>query len=166
MVVNLKLGLITFVATSLSLLGPALAADKVDILGISTGMPYEEVKQLMQAKGWSYDVQAKVYRTKESQEITLQFAPALPNQPLKWMRVQFSTGESDNNVIASLSEQFGQPRTQIACCAFWRLTNGSDLELASDGMARTLDLSSRALHDANEMAAREQAAAKNPMPKF
>jgi hypothetical protein len=164
----LKVGWIVFAAAYLFLLGPGLAADKVDLLGVSIGMSFDDVKKLAQAKDWSSLAKYSVYRTKESQKITLQFSPALPNQPLISMKLEFSTDEPDDNVVASLSEQFGAPTWQDSGYARWILRDGSELSLGKHriGNTRTLDMSNHMLLNASGRATREQAADKNPMPKF
>jgi len=43
---------------------PGLAADKVDLLGVSIGMSFDDVKKLAQAKDWSSLASISVYRTR------------------------------------------------------------------------------------------------------
>jgi len=92
--------------------GPGLAADKVDLLGVSIGMSFDDVKKLRRRR-LEFPCQYSVYRTKESQKInTPVFHQPCQNQPLISMKLEFSTDEPDDNVVASLSEQFGAPTWQ------------------------------------------------------
>jgi hypothetical protein len=81
--------------------------------------------------------------------------------------MSFSTDEPYPKVIASISQQFGkQPLAVYGGDARWILSNGSELDLQSGGRDHVLKLFSQALKEANEKAEREQAAARNPTPKF
>jgi hypothetical protein len=75
------------------------AADPVDLMGISAGMPLAELKQLLQAKKWPCEqVSETVFHCSvqaaegtSTQDVRIQFANALPNMPVVAMKVTFST---------------------------------------------------------------------------
>jgi hypothetical protein len=157
--------------TYLSLVGPSLGAGKkVDVFGITTGMPMEAVATLGSDRGWlckaneyplaiSFDCIAK-----ESQKISLTFANALPAMPLVEMVATFSA-VGKTNVIAALSEQYGPPRQGSG---YWNLGNGAELQLQNEVNERTfyLELSNETLRLANVKAVEKKDAAKNPTLKF
>lgn len=169
----MRLNLLVLLISYFSVVVPSLANEKNDILGISIGMPMTQVSQLIQTKGWSCEKGTHILgflrcHTKEFGDVCLRIAEALPNMPVHWMTMTFSTGEPPNKVIASISQQFGkQPLAVYGADAKWILSNGSELDLQSGGSSdHDLIMFSEALKDANEKAEREQAAARNPMPKF
>jgi hypothetical protein len=150
-----------------------LAADPVDVMGVSVGMPLVQLKQLLQAKGWHCDQVGQTgFRCQTQgagaslQDIRIQIANALPNMPVVAMSVSFSSSE---NPVPSLEQKFG-PRT---CCASsagtangqWKLSNGSWIELQSGGTDHVLILKNSDLINANAEAEQKQAAPYST-PKF
>jgi hypothetical protein len=167
---SMKLKLLVTAIAFILMIAPSLAEDKVDILGVSAGMPAAELQRVIQSSGWQHCGRDSMgffrCNTGDHGDILFVISDALPDRPVLAIRIFFRSGDTPENVVAAVSKQFGkQPNNQSNGNFRWALSNGSEL-LLEEGSSYVLTLSSRTLIEANKKAQQEAAAAKNPTPKF
>jgi hypothetical protein len=149
---HVKVRLIIFGLVYLCTVATGRAADPVNVMGISIGMPMTELKQLLQAKNWPCEqagnngFRCTVQEAgAEKQDITIQTGAFLPNTPVIRMTVIFSTSE---NPVPSLVHKFGQPNWANGANANWRF-NRVWLEIQTGGVDHILLFSDPDLVNAN-----------------
>lgn len=165
------------------------AEQKLDVLGLSAGMPSSAVANLIRTKGWRCQNRNDPVMGKAADPITGDFAftcdtsagqlnftlaGSLSDTPLSWLRLFFTTAEKPASVARSISEQYGKEATKTSDRSGnqvgyrWKLDNDSLLQLSGspDATSYMLELSSTAIQEDNAKAKAAKDIARNPTPKF
>lgn len=165
------------------------AEQKLDILGLSVGMPSGAIASLIRAKGWRCKNLNDPVIGKAPDPMTGDFAfscdtsagqlnftlaGSLSDTPLFWLRLFFMTAETPDSVARSISEQYGKEATMMPDRSGnqvgyrWKLENGSLLQLSRspDATFYMLELSSASIQEDNAKAKAAKDIARSPTPKF
>lgn len=150
---------------------------KQDVLGLTTGMAENDANKLINERGWKcqtfYQVIQELYIKYSCDTAAgfmfIQFAGFLENKPLISATLTLKTADTSDNIVASISEQYGRRARKIGKNEFydlfeWSLNNSTSLKYNT--FNRHLELHDLKLNQANDEA--EQAAQRlaKPIPRF
>ncbi len=164
---------------------PAANADqqKLDVLGLFTGMPSNAVAELLRNTKWRCrNVNDPIIGKKPDPitgdysfncdtqigQLNFTLAGSLAEIPLSNLRLFFETSETIENVARSITQQYSKDLSSGGGDAGyeWSLDNGSKLRLSKQMSGYMLDLYSAPIMEANRKAKATNDAARNPTPKF
>lgn len=144
---------------------------KQDILGLKTGMTVAEANKVINPAGWKCQKNispmagpaAFTCDTKTGQ-MNLEFAPNLDGNPLVMIRLFFQSADTIDNVVKSISTQYGKTPSETKGVFRWQL--GDQTLRLEQGSKYLLDLVNLPLAEQDQKRARELQLQKNPTPKF
>jgi len=172
---------------AVAFLSPARADQKVDVLGLSAGMPSDAVTNVVKEKGWTCrntnapmspiapdpDTGDISFSCNTSTgQLNLMLAGSLSERPLAYLRLFFNSADNIANVSESISKQYGVDSTVSSNGGLlgqgysWKLNNGSVLEMFYVSDKYMLNLYSKSILEQNLKAKAAKVLARHPAPKF
>jgi len=144
---------------------------KQDVLGLTTGMTFADANKFIMSKQWRCmkdisPMAGPMPYTCETNvgQMNLNFAPNLEGNPLVKVRLFFESADTYQNVVKSISAQYGKTPSEVKDMLQWDL--GSQLLRLRRGSKYMLDLLSPLVAEANDRRTREIELQRNPTPKF
>lgn len=151
----------------------AIANGKKDILGLTPGMSAAVAADILKDKGWTKDC----YPSGEPNgqtcvtptgPITILMAESLPGLPLIVIYFDFRSGDTPENIVKSVSEQYGRTpagtrQGSRGPAVVWELDDGLVLSLQHNSRLQIFD---KRVADRNLEARKEKQLKANPTPKF